>query len=148
MFIDALNLLSDAQALSATGYSTDTIDNGAPLSGSVYRDIGEGEQMELVVSCDVALAGTTPTLDIQFVQSANANLSSHDVLAAAAQVTALAAGAIVRVPVPPAVTKRYVGARFVLGGTTPTVTVTAFLQPKKMAAKQKPDAYLRNYTIS
>lgn len=144
MILDAFLLLSDAQALAATGYSTNTIDLGPETPA---REVGTGEPLALVVTCDVALAGTTPTLDVQLVQSANANLSAHDVIGAAQQVSVLAVGAVIVVPAPyfrP--DKRYLGARYVLGGTTPTVTLTATVLPMSMIQAFK--AYPDGFTIS
>ena len=59
MFIDALLMLSDSQALTGTAavVSANTIDLGNP---TVKRDIASGEPMVLVVTVEVALAGTTP----------------------------------------------------------------------------------------
>jgi len=147
MFVDALMLLADAQAFTATAYSTNTIDLGAAT-----REIGVGEALELVVTVDVAGDRTTgdETYEVQIVQSANANLSSHDVLVSRAiPVADLAAGKVIRVPLPAgSVTKRYIGARLVLAGTTPTITVTAFIQPAAMASLAVPQSYAKGYTVS
>lgn len=149
MFVDALQLLSDAQALTATAYSTNTIDFG---NVSPARDVGAGEPMEITLEVDVAADGTTTdeTYEFQVVQSANANLSSHDVLASRTITYAnLTLGSIHRLPVPAgAITKRYFGLRAVLGGTTPTITVTAHLQTASMAAVAKPITYAKGYTVS
>jgi hypothetical protein len=148
MFVDSLLQLSDAQALTATGYSTNTIDLG---DVTPKRDIGNGEALELVVSVDVAADGTTTdeTYEFQVVQSANANLSSHDSLVERVVGYAnLTAGKVVRIPIAAgAVTKRYLGARYILGGTTPSITVTAFVQPASMASLEKPTAYADAITI-
>jgi hypothetical protein len=144
MILDALLLLSDAQAVSATAYSTNTVDLG---DVTPKRSIGDGEPMALVVTCDVALAGTSPTLVISFVQSANANLSSDDDLVSSQSFSALAAGAQVVLPIPPGlVTKRYVGAQYTVGGTTPTVTLTASIMPLSMVSKLKD--YADGITVS
>ncbi len=147
MFVDALLTLSDAQALTATAVSTNTIDLG---NVTPKRDVGEGEKLELVTSIDVALAGTTPTLAIEIIQSANADLSAPDVLGSRSPAAAdVIAGAQFRVPVPPgAVTKRYLGARYTLGGTTPTVTLSSVIQPADMVSAPKPIAYADAITIS
>ena len=47
---------------------------------------------------------------------------------------------------PGTITKRYIGAYYNVGGTTPTVTVTAFLQPTDMV--QQTRVYANAYTIS
>lgn len=149
MFVDSLTLLSDAQALTATAYSTNTIDLG---SVTPKREIGGGEPLALVVSVDVAADFTTgdETYQFNFVQSANANLSSDDDLAmraVSAASSGLAAGTIVVVPVPQgSVTKQYIGAQYVLAGTTPTITVTAFITLQSMLQMFK--AYASGFTVS
>lgn len=135
MILDAYMQLSNEQALTATAVSTNTIDLGA---SSPARSIGTGEPMALVVTVDVALAGTSPTLAVSFIQSAAANLGSATALSTSQTYTALAAGDKIVVPVPPgAVTQRYVGANFTLGGTSPTATCTAYLQPMSMIDDRK-----------
>jgi hypothetical protein len=144
MFLDAYNLLSDAQAVTADAYSTNTIDLGA---SSPARQIGDGEPMAVVFTVDVALAGTTPTIVFNVVDSANANLSSHTVLVASKSYSALAAGAQVVLPIPPGLpTARYLGAYYDVGGTTPTITLTAALMPLSMIDKRKD--YADGITIS
>lgn len=144
MILDKQIQLSDAQALTATAYSTNTIDLG---DVTPKRDIGDGEPMALVVSVDVALAGTSPTFDVRFVQSANANLSSDDDLAISQQYTSLAAGSQITLLIPMgAITKRYIGAQYTLGGTSPTITVTTHLVPASMVQRDK--SYAKGYTIS
>jgi len=68
----------------------------------------------------------------------------------AAQVAArLAAGKVIRVPIPGGfITKRYLGGRLVLAGTTPTITVTAFIQPRDMSSDAVPKAYADAITVS
>src|SRR5262245_52484837 len=121
MILDALLQLSDAQAVtSADAYSSNTIDLG---NVTPKNQIGDGEPMALVVTVDVAAAGDgspasmTNTFDFMVVDSPNANLSSHTVLAQRRVTgTLLTAGAIVVVPIPPGTpTQRYLGARYELG---------------------------------
>ena len=49
MYVDALLLFSDAQAITATAASTSHVDFGS------VRDVGAGEDLYVVVSCDVAM---------------------------------------------------------------------------------------------
>lgn len=49
MYVDALLLFSDAQAVTATAASTSSIDLSA------VRDVGTGEDLYVVVTCDVAM---------------------------------------------------------------------------------------------
>lgn len=148
MFLDSQLLLSDAQALTATAVSTNTIDTALATN-----EIGAGEPMAMVFTVDVAADATTgdETYQFQVIQSANANLSSQDVLVQSdtSFVTraTLVAGYKLVLPLPPGLkSKRYLGARYVLGGTTPTVTVTAVLQP--LAMVQMDANYPDNITIS
>lgn len=149
MILDALLLLSDAQAFAATGFSTNTIDLGNPTP---KNDIGNGEPMCLCFNVDVAADFTTTdeTYRFDLVQSANANLSAPDVLLSmtvSAASSGLAAGKQVVVPIPPGViTKRFVGAQMTLGGTTPSITVTASLMPLSMVDKRKD--YANGYTVN
>lgn len=147
MMLDALLKLSSAQALTATAVSTNTIDLG---NVTPKRDIGNGEPLGLMVSVGVAADFTTgdETYEFQFIQSANADLSSQDILGRVAVVAgSLTAGARVVIPIPKgSVTKRYIGARYVLAGTTPTVTVDADILPLSMIEEYK--AYADAITIS
>lgn len=131
MYLDALGLVSDAQALTATAFSTNTIDLGA---GNPVRDIGAGEPIGFGLSIDVGLGGTAPTLTVEVVTSANADLSTPTVISsrpmAAGDVTA---GKLHFLEVPAGrTTQRYIGLRYTLGGTTPTVTVTAWLTARDL----------------
>lgn len=145
MRVDALNQLSDAQALTATAVSTNTYD-----SETAGNDMSIGEELVLAVAVDVAADFTTgnETYELQIIQSAAADLSSPDVLAARAILAAdLTAGSTHYLGMPSgSKTKRYLGARYVLGGTTPTLTLTTFLQPGSMIDKQK--FYANNYVIA
>lgn len=145
---DALMLLSDAQALTATAVSTNTIDLG---NTTPKRDIAVGEPMELSCSVDVAADATTgdETYEFQFVSDDDAALGSPTVLCQVLIPRALlVAGYQFSVPIPQnRILERYVGARFVLGGTTPTITVTVFLQPRSMSSV-KPIHYADAITVS
>lgn len=75
MITDALLQLSSAQAVTATAFSTNTIDLG------VARDIGQGEDLYVVIGVDEAVtASGAATVTFQLVTSANANLSSPNIL--------------------------------------------------------------------
>lgn len=77
MMLDALLQLSSAQAVTATAVSTNTIDL------SQARDIGVGEDIYVVLDVDqtVAAAGAA-TVTFEVITSANADLSSANVLVA------------------------------------------------------------------
>lgn len=146
MFLDALLTVSDAQSLTGTTaiVSTNTIDLGAP---SVQRDIGVGQPLRFAVAFDVAMGGTSPAITIEVIQSASADLSSPDVIGSSGSQAAVAAGKIHEVGIDPGrMTKRYLGLRYTMTGTSPTATVTAALMPGNMSSQGVPKAYARNYT--
>jgi hypothetical protein len=142
MFLDAHILLWDATALSSDAASTNTYDSTA-----AGNDLTNGEGLVVVIQVDVAADFTTgdETYEFQFIQSANANLSSPDILASRTIAAAsLTAGSLHYIPVPPASkTKRYLGLFFNGGGTSPTITVTAFITTAQMLQTNKayPDAF-------
>lgn len=146
MIIDALLLLDDAHAYTATAVCTNSIDLGNP---TVKNSIGAGEPMAISVQVDVAADHTTgdETYQLDLLQSANADLSSPDVLLSRVLLfSQLTAGAIVTLPIPSkAVTKRYIGYRLTAGGTTPTVTLTAQLQPHAMIDEEI--IYAKGYNV-
>lgn len=147
MYVDNQLVLSDAQAFSADAVSTNTIDLGnvTPKNG-----LGSGEPMCLVVQVDVAADYTTGNETYQFnlLQDAAADLNTADILESRVIAAALlTAGSLHFIPIPPgAVTKRYIGAGFDGGGTTPTITATIFLTAMSMLDTYK--AYAKGYTIS
>lgn len=129
MFRDKLNEYSDAQALTATAASTNVIDHGP----GTERRLGTGEPMAAVISVDVALAGTSPTFQATLQSDDAAAFGSAATVAESAQYSALAAGAKVIIPIPPGqATERFTRLNYTLGGTTPTITVTAHLVPMSM----------------
>lgn len=146
MILDALLVVSDAQAITADAVSTNTIDLG---TSSPAREIGSGEPMAMLVTVDVAADFTTgdETYAFELIQSANANLSSATVLNRRVLTAAqLALGAIFAIGVPPGTpSARYLGMNYDVGGTTPTLTVTAALVPTKFIDMIK--AYAKNYVV-
>lgn len=144
MITDALLTVSDAQALTATAVSTNTIDLGAP---TVARRVGSGEQIGFEVTVDVAADFTTgdETYSIQAISSAAAALSAPTVLSSVTLTAAnRPAGSKIWVPVPKGTPiQRYIGLNYVLGGTTPTITVTASLMLGSMVEDQT--TYAKGY---
>jgi hypothetical protein len=144
MFIDAQLLFSDAQAVSADAASTNYVDLG------VARNLFEGEPMAFVIQVDVAADGTTTdeTYEFQVETDDNSSFSSAtDLLAHSIGYASLTAGSIHVLPVPvSSAFERYVRLYYNVGGTSPSVTVTAFLQPLSMVQKYK--SYADNIVIS
>lgn len=148
MFVDALGLLSDAQALTATANSTNTID-----FGSVTRDPFAGEPMAVALGVDVVADFTTgnETYVVEAVISAAAALTSPIGLGAVTIAAGrLVAGAMFTFPLMPVVPLssmlRYFGLVYTLGGTTPTITVTAWLTAQSMIDRYR--QYAKGYTVS
>lgn len=157
MFVDAQTQLDSAHAYTATGLSTNTYDLGAVPSGGTANgaapDPGNGEPLAVVIVVTVAakVSGTTETYEFDLIQSANANLSSADILLTMPFTNALAAslltaGAVIVIPIPPMrVTKRYLGTNFI-GANTPTITVTSWIAP--MASIQEQRYYTNAIVVS
>lgn len=144
MYIDSQLLFSDAQAVSADAGSTNVVDLG------VARNLFDGEPMAVVIQVDVAadVANTDETYAFQIETDDNAAFSSAtDLLVHSIAGASLTAGSVHVLPVPVGVSvERYIRVFYDVGGTTPSVTVTAFLQPLSMVQKYK--SYADNITIS
>lgn len=154
MMFDAQHLFSDAQAVTADAVGTNVIDL------SVDRSIGNGEAMVVVFCVDVAADQTTGdedyTFDVEYASNAAQTtgrqligrrvFESGTPTAPAQDADLLVAGFRFYIPIPPtklSESERYLGIRYDVTGTTPTITVTAFLQPAHMidtADSQYPDA--------
>ncbi len=123
MITDALLRVSDAQAVTTTAVSTNTIDLGSA------RDIGAGENLNVNFNVGTAFAGGTST-EFQVITSASADLSSPTVIGSSGAIATagLTAGKRVAVRVNPQINsngQRYVGTRYVVVGTNSAGTVTA-----------------------
>jgi hypothetical protein len=123
MITDSLLRVSEDQAVTSTAYSTNTIDL------SVARDVGEGKTLYMNFALTEAFANGT-NLTFEVVTSANANLSSHDVIGSSATIAtaALTLGKNIVVAINPQIAskgKRYLGARYVVTGTMNAGKVTA-----------------------
>lgn len=122
MILDRQNTVSQAQAITATAVSTDTIDLG------VARDLGVSGDLKWVVLVDQVF-NTLTSLEIQAISSANADLSSHNVIGSTgaivlAQLTAGRRPIVLHLPRSILSTlptgQRYIGLRYVVTGTNPT----------------------------
>ena len=145
MYQDAQLLLSDAQAVTADAGSTNVIEL-ANLT-SQYLD---GEPMAVVITVDVAADATTGDETYAFVIQTDDNSSFSSTTAVLSQTVlaaALTVGAQIVMLIPVGVSlERYLRLYFDVGGTTPTVTVTASVMPLSMIDKRK--FYPKGYTIS
>lgn len=144
MFLDAHLSLSDAQALTATAASTNYYDAGAA------RAIGDGEPLAALVTIDVAadFASSNETYVITVESDDNTSFSSATTLASRTMTAAeRAAGSRIIIPIPPSTpAERYYRLNYTLAGTTPTVTLTAQIQPMSMLQNER--VYAGGFTIS
>jgi len=144
MLLDSQLLFSDAQAITADAASTNLIDLG------VARNLFDGEPMAVVMTVDVAADGTTTdeTYEFQIEMDDSASFGSPtDLVVHSIGYASLTAGSqhILPIPVGQAV-ERYIRLYYNVGGTSPSVTVTAALQPLSMITKRKD--YADGITIS
>jgi len=141
MITDANLTLSAAQAVTATAFSTNTIDL------SQVRDIGAGEELNIYVNVDTtATAAGAATVNFQIVTSANANLSSPTIIGQTDAIPKanLVAGKQIVIPIPRSFInqpgQRYLGLQFTVG--TGPLTAGAFSSGVIIDA---PDSGLKNY---
>lgn len=122
MILDANLQFSDAQALTATAASTNSIDLKQD------RDVGVGKPLWLVIQSQAAPGGTSPTIAISLETDDNSSFSSAVVAATSPALTAaeFASGTIYAMPWPRE-NERHNRLKYTLGGTLPTFTVSAFL---------------------
>ena len=123
--IDSKLLLSDAQALTATADSTNSIDFGSD------RDMGRGEPWAMVMVVDVAAdtADADETYSILLETDSTSAFSSATTIYSETLTPAnLTAGSQHIFPLGVS-NEQYVQATYTLGGTTPSVTVTTYLSP-------------------
>lgn len=158
MLLDAQNLFSDAQALTATAISDNIIDL------SQARSIGNGEPLAVLFVVDVAADQGTGdedyTFDVKY--ASNVGLTAGEELlgrrvfesgtptAPAQNADLLVAGFRFYIPIPATFAsedERYIGVEYTLAGTTPTITVTSALMPMSMIDSNL-ITYDNGYTIT
>ena len=127
MFVDSKLELSNAQALTATAVSTNVL----PVSGN----IGPGEPMAIAVTVNVAADTASANETYQFVlQTATDAAFSSPVNLMTTEAfdgSTLLEGTTFMVPLG-SNNLAFLRMNYVLGGTSPSITVDAHLQPQSM----------------
>jgi len=158
MYVDAQLQFSDAQAVTTDAVGTNVIDL------TVDRSIGNGEPMAVVFVIDVAADQTTGdedyTFDVEYASNAAQTtgrqligrrvFESGTPTAPAQDADLLVAGFTFAIPIPPtnlSESERYLGIRYDTTGTTPTITVTAYLAPLSAIQIGK-NSYANNYSVA
>lgn len=129
MYTDAQLRLSNEQDLFTPAAGTILSTNNIDLLAAV-NNLGIGYPVRGIVNVEETFAGGT-SINVQYIQSANANMSSPDVLAQSgvillAAIPAAGGAPLWDFPVPPN-TKRYVGIQYVTVGDFTTGKVSAHL---------------------
>lgn len=142
--LDSQLQFSDSQALTATADSTNVIDLGAD------HNIFEGEPMIVVINVEVAAdtADGDETYAFELETDDNDSFSSAtSLLSRTIDKASLTAGSQHTLAIQTeAPVERYLQLVYTLGGTTPSVTVSAYLAPQSMIDKRT--EYPIGYTIS
>ena len=130
--VDARLECSDAQALTASADSTNVID----LTGTALQ-VGAGQPLYMHFNVTVAADFTTGDETYSFGVATGAATSLGTVLASRAIVAGtLGAGYNFSIAVPSTGVLRYIGAEYVLAGTSPSVTVDAYLSDQEVYSWQ------------
>lgn len=156
-FLDAQNQFSDSQAVTATAVGTNVIDL------SQDRSIGNGEAMAAVFYVEVDADQTTGdedyTFEVEYASDA-AQTTGRQLLgrrvyesgtptAPAQDADLLVAGYKVIIPIPPTLlseSEQFIGIRYTLAGTTPSITCSAYLSP--MSAIDQDNDYVDGFDIT
>lgn len=140
MYVDAFNLYSDAQVVTATAASTNCIDHGAA------RDFGTGREVYVVVLVDVAMTdgSSDTTIAVTVETDDNEAFSTATVVQTIGTFAALSAiGTVITGRV--AINERFSRLRYTAAnGNLTTGSFTAFLTPDI----HKWVAYAKGYTVS
>lgn len=127
MILDAQNVLTSAQVFTGTG----TVVGNNTLDLGTNRDIGAGDEIDMLVNVDVAAAGGT-SAEFQIITSTSPALTSPTVIGStgAIPIANLTAGKQINlcVPrVPDSVGQRYFGIQVVKVGTFTSGSFSAYL---------------------
>lgn len=116
MMIDNALAVSNAQVVTATGNSTDHIDQLAAAN------IGAGQVLRHILQIS-AVSGTSPTMTVKLVGADDAAFATNKVTLGAIVDNITAVG-LYRIPVANVARKRYLRLEYTVGGTTPSFTCT------------------------
>lgn len=157
MILDSLCMFSDSQAITADAVGTNV------MSVTPDRALGSGEPLCVMFCVEVAADQTTGdedyTFDVEFASDA-AQTTARQLIgrrifesgtptAPAQDADLLVAGFRFFIPIPPGTTGEsevFLGVRYDVTGTTPTITVSAYLVPMSMVDTYQ--AYADGFTIS
>ncbi len=158
MILDAQHEFSSSQAVTADAVGTNVLDL------SQDRSIGNGNPMCVVFQVEVAADQTTGdedyTFDVEYASNAaqstgrkligRAVFESGTPAAPAQDADLLVAGYQFAIAIPPttlSVSEQYLGIRYDVTGTSPSITCSAYLMPMNMVDISNV-FYPKNYTIS
>lgn len=133
MMIDLQEKFSDSQSLTATALSTNVLDTKNASTPTTTDEGISGPEAWLVVQAITAAAGgdAAKTLTITFESATDTGISSGNVAhftSAAILGSAITAGAtLVRVQLPSADYKRYVGVRYTVSAGFTAFLISAFI---------------------
>ena len=128
MYLDEQLKFADAQALTATGVSTNVINFG-------FKGVGSGEPMSVIFVVDVAPDATTGNETyILDIQNSSDEAFTTPFSYGNFTLAGVPAGFTVALPIFPnaAISEPYYRLNLTLGGTTPSITYTAFVIPSSM----------------
>lgn len=144
MILDAETRLASAQALTASGATTDYYDCGADT------DIGRGEPMAMVFHVTTAADFTTTDETYAFAVQTDDNTSFSSAATLTSRTVAaanLAAGDRVVLPFTPD-NERYIRGYLTLGGTTPSISVDCDILPLSMVGQDHDIHYASGFDIT
>lgn len=145
MILDSLNMFSDAQAITASAVSTNSVDLGA-----AGIDVGTGENLYVVLNVDVAFtdSGSDSTVAVTLITDSAAGLNDTpatlQTLGTFAALSAVGTKIIARIQ-PSASFERYLGLQYTLAnGNLTTGSISAHL----VHGVDSSTLYADNITIS
>ena len=134
MILSAEQELSNAQAVTATAVSTNTIDLGATgtvlgAPAALTRDIGRGQPIPILCQVETAFDTDEPgTISVQIITSATSTLASPTIVAEtdALVSSTLTSGYTMSIScLPDKITQRYLGVRYEVTNTVSGGTISA-----------------------